>query len=645
MTKSSALTYRPDIDGLRAIAVMAVLLYHAFPTIFRSGYIGVDIFFVISGFLITTIIRKEIKSGVFTLSHFYKKRIRRIYPALIVTLLAVLFLSWFLLSTPEFTVTLKHIIFSSLFTENFLLWSEDGYFDKASIFKPTLHIWSLSIEEQFYIFWPFIIVFLVKRNVEIKGICFFIIVSFLINIYDIYNHPAAAYYSPLGRSWELMVGSLFAILYTDVKSKGYSDKNNSVLAVIGFILVLVSVFFIPTQTYFPGFSAIPVVLGAALIIFYSENTIISRILSLKWVVFIGLISYPLYLVHWPLMSFSSIIIGHDSSKANAICLIISLVIAIAIYSLIEKRIAKQKLTVAYTLFGVMVIVPLSAFLLIGTQSRINEVKLPTENEWTFLKENHYKFGLKEFNSNGTGFYTLTSKNNDSYYFLGDSHMANLAEYIYEELHRSNNPPGVVMAAGGGCIPIPNVYTDDSRRKNCWEMRASALEKIRDHNNIKNVVIGAAWYMYFFNRKDYFYEDSGGKYPLNTPKGMQLAVDSMMTTIKELSATGKNVFFIKDAPYILDVSPGIFRMRLQPYLSYNAHENLNIPLEKGQVNFISYLEQKAQESGAKIIDIFDKVCNSEGCKVIDDGEYIYADSGHFNPSWLRKNQYVLNDIKL
>lgn len=161
MAKGSVLTYRPDVDGLRAIAVMSVLLYHAFPTIFRSGYIGVDIFFVISGFLITTIIRKEVISGNFSLLPFYQKRIRRIYPALIITLIGILFLSWFLLSTDEYVVTLKHVIFSSIFTENFLLWSEDGYFDKASIFKPTLHIWSLSIEEQFYIFWPLIITLLV----------------------------------------------------------------------------------------------------------------------------------------------------------------------------------------------------------------------------------------------------------------------------------------------------------------------------------------------------------------------------------------------------------------------------------------------------------------------------------------------------
>lgn len=642
MTKSSALKYRPDIDGLRAIAVVSVLLYHAFPTIFRSGYVGVDIFFVISGFLITTIIRKELKQGKFSILSFYKKRIRRIYPALIITLLGVLFLSWFLLSTDEYAATLKHVVFSSLFAENFLLWSEDGYFDKASIFKPTLHIWSLSIEEQFYIFWPLIIAFLVKKGYEVKGITLFIIASFLVNIYDIANHPAAAYYSPLGRSWELMVGSLFSVIYSDIKPKQRDSKNNGVLALSGLILVVLSVFLIPTQKYFPGFSAIPVVLGAALIILYGENTLVSKILSIKKVVFVGLISYPLYLVHWPLMSFSSIIIGHASNKANALCLIISFILATGIYLIIEKPIARQKLTVSYSLFSIMVVIPLSAFMLMGTQSRINEVKLDTESVWAFLKDNHQKFGVDEFNNNGTGIYAINQKGNGSYLFLGDSHTANIAEYVSGQVHSTQQPPTVTLAAGGGCIPVPNVYTDDQRRKSCWDMRKSALEQAKN-NDIQNIVIGGAWYMYFYSKKDYFYEDSNGKYPINSQKGMELAINSIMDTIKQFTSMGKTVYFVKDAPYIIDVTPGIYKVRLHPLLPYDAHENLNVTIDKEQEDFITLLVKRAQDSGAEIIDIYDKVCKSGTCKIIDDGEYVYADAGHFSPSWLRKNKSVLSDI--
>lgn len=644
MTKSTALSYRPDIDGLRAIAVLSVLLYHAFPTIIRSGYVGVDIFFVISGFLITTIIRKEVMRDDFSILSFYQKRIRRIYPALILTLSGILFLSWFLLSTEEYAVTLKHVIFSSLFTENFLLWSEDGYFDKASIFKPTLHIWSLSIEEQFYIFWPFIIAFLVRRKLEIKGILLFIFLSFLINLYDIYNHPAAAYYSPLGRSWELMIGSLFSVIYTDMKPK-WSVKRGSFLATAGFVMVVLSIFFIPTQKYFPGFSAIPVVVGSALIILYGENTIISKILTLKKVVFIGLISYPLYLVHWPLMSFSSIILGRESSKANAACLVLSFILATLIYKLVERPIAKKKLTVSYALFCVMLIIPISSFVLIGSQSRVNEVKLANETEWSFLKGQYKKFGLTEFNNNGTGIYTL-SKNvsGDSYIFLGDSHIANIAEYVDHQINSSQNPPSVLIAAGGGCIPMPNVYTDDKRRQSCWPMRSSAINMIKD-KNINNIVIGGAWFMYFFNKKDYYYVNNGGKYSINTQQGRDMAISDMMQMIEDLVSSGKNVYFIKDAPYILDVSPGIYRARLKPFVSYDAHEDLNVDIEKSQQEFIYSLAERAKKSGAKVIDIFDKVCLNGKCKLIDDGQYIYADSGHFNPSWLRKNYSILSDIHI
>lgn len=547
MTKSMTLKYRPDIDGLRAIAVMSVLLYHAFPTIFRSGYIGVDIFFVISGFLITTIIRKEVLKGEFTILAFYKKRIRRIYPALILTLLIIIYLSWFLLSTSEFGVTLKHVILSSVFSENFLLWSEDGYFDKASIFKPTLHIWSLSIEEQFYIFWPFILTFLVLKNMEVKGILFFILLSFSINIYDISIHPAAAYYSPLGRSWELMVGSLFAIIYSDIKKKYPDRKGNQNYALFGLVMVLLSIFIIPSQQYFPGLFAIPVVLGSALIIFFGEQTLVERMLSVRAVVFVGLISYPLYLVHWPLMSFSSIILGYASDKANALCLIVSIFIALFIYIFIEKPISKQNLTVSYWLLVIMIIIPMSSLFLLGTKSRINEVKLPNENEWTFLKNSYHKFGLDSFNNNGTGVYTISGSRSNEFYFLGDSHMANLAEYIYGRV-RHNNSAGAVIAAGGGCIPIPGVYTNDQRRQSCWKMRSSVLELLQN-KDIKNVVFGGAWYMYFYDKKDYFFKNKNGKYLLSETKGRELAINSMMDIIKELSSKGKTVYFIKDAPYI------------------------------------------------------------------------------------------------
>lgn len=343
------------------------------------------------------------------------------------------------------------------------------------------------------------------------------------------------------------------------------------------------------------------------------------------------------------MSFSSIIIGHASVKANALCLIIALMLAYIIYSMAEKPIAKKELTISYYLFSTMIVIPFLSFLLIGSKSRINEVNLPTENEWTFLKSNYNKFGLTEFNDNAPGVYTLTPSGKESYYFLGDSHIANLAEALYRRVLGRENPPEIIIAAGGGCIPIPNVYTDDQRRNNFWNMRSSALETINSKENIKNVVLGGAWYMYFYSRKDYFFQDKGEKYSINEPKGRDLAVTSIMATIKELTAKGKNVFFIKDAPYISDVFPGIHRVRLQPFISYNSHEKLNFKMEQEQSYFLELLAGKAKASGAKIIDIFDNVCAAGKCKLIDDGEYVYADAGHFNPSWLRKNQTVLADI--
>lgn len=166
------------------------------------------------------------------------------------------------------------------------------------------------------------------------------------------------------------------------------------------------------------------------------------------------------------MSFASIIIGHASVKVNALYLMIAMMLAYLIYSMVEKLIARKELTISYYLFSTMIVIPFLSSLLISSNSRINEVNLPTENEWVFLKSNYNKFGLTEFNDNATGVYTLTPAGKENYYFLGDSHVANMAESLYGRVVGRENPPEIIIAAGGGCIPIHDVYTDDQRRTNC-----------------------------------------------------------------------------------------------------------------------------------------------------------------------------------
>src|ERR1700722_12142973 len=205
------LGYRPDIDGLRAVAVLAVIGFHAFPAWIRGGFVGVDVFFVISGYLISTILLAGMEHGSFRFAQFYIRRIRRIFPSLIVVLLACMAAGWFLLFSFEYKALGKHVAGSAAFVSNFVLWNEAGYFDKAAATKPLLHIWSLGIEEQFYIVWPLLLYLVWKRKAATLALLVLLLAfSFTFNVMS--SDQAADFYSPLTRFWELMAGAVLAYL-------------------------------------------------------------------------------------------------------------------------------------------------------------------------------------------------------------------------------------------------------------------------------------------------------------------------------------------------------------------------------------------------------------------------------------------------
>lgn len=227
--------YRPDIDGLRAIAVLAVVAFHAFPNWIKGGFIGVDIFFVISGYLISTIIFESLDKGTFSFSEFYARRITRIFPALLLVLVACLTFGWFVLLADEYKQLGKHTAGGAGFVSNFLLWNEAGYFDNSAETKPLLHLWSLGIEEQFYILWPLLLWFFWKRNFNLFIITIAVaIASFILNIEGVKHDMVATFYSPQSRFWELLSGSLLAwfALYKADKFINIKNKLDDYLALV-----------------------------------------------------------------------------------------------------------------------------------------------------------------------------------------------------------------------------------------------------------------------------------------------------------------------------------------------------------------------------------------------------------------------------
>lgn len=295
--------YRPEIDGLRAVAVLAVLFYHAEIWPFTGGFVGVDVFFVISGFLITSIIWNDISLDRFSLVSFYNRRIRRIIPALVATVFVSCIAAAFILLPEDFDAFGKSVVATALSGSNFLFWWDDGYFVAASETKPLLHTWSLAVEEQFYIVFPLLIVLLRKQQRRLPLILMCgALVSFCIAVWSVTEAPQAAFFLLPSRAWELMVGALLAIgAIPPIRSAVLRE----VLSAAGIFLIVVSVFAYSKVTPFPGIAAIPPCLGAGMIIHAatSGSTHVSRVLGLRPIVFVGLISYSLYLWHWPIIVF------------------------------------------------------------------------------------------------------------------------------------------------------------------------------------------------------------------------------------------------------------------------------------------------------------------------------------------------------
>ena len=387
--------YRPDIDGLRAIACLAVVFFHAFPHslkgAFQGGFIGVDIFFVISGYLISSILYRHLfnqnNPGSVHIVDFYSRRVRRIFPALISVLITTLALGALVLYPSELKILLKHIIGGSTYVSNFILYNEAGdYFNVDSKFKPLLHLWSLGVEEQFYLVFPIFLWVIYKLNLNlVLSLTVFSIVSFVINFnYVKHGLVSKAFFMPWSRFWELSLGAVLAYvefeyakqLYQFKDSKFYktvlailfrnpssSDNHKTIKNIIsltGLLLIVVGLISIKSNGVYPGKKALIPVFGAIFIIAAGKDAFINRkLLSNKVMVFLGLISYPLYLWHWPLLSLLYICDeGHPKSFVIFIVIIISLLLATITFLFIEPKLryGKHGGLKAIALFVVMVVI-------------------------------------------------------------------------------------------------------------------------------------------------------------------------------------------------------------------------------------------------------------------------------------------------
>jgi peptidoglycan/LPS O-acetylase OafA/YrhL len=497
----SGVTYRPDIDGMRALAVLAVIGFHAGIRFFAGGFVGVDIFFVISGFLITSIICKNLERGKFSFWDFYARRAKRIFPALIVVLLAVCAYGWFILLPNEFEQLGEHVSAGAGFISNFVLWKESGYFDKAAEVKPLLHLWSLGIEEQFYMLWPPLLVWAWRRKHDVFGIASTIVaISFVINVGLVSLWQAAdTYYLPPTRFWELLLGS--ALAYASLFRKegiqnvrrllSFLPLESSSIANVqswaGLLLILISVVALNQTMLFPGWWALMPTAGTTLLIAAGPAAWINRrLLSIRPMVFIGLISYPLYLWHWPLLSFAHIV-EPGVLAASTIAAAVALAFALAwlTFRLVEKPLRTKSNPWAFASIGSMGLVAclkVSVFshrVLARSQSYgLDRIIEAETGKWDFPGS------LKPFQT-PLGYHFERGNSRSRVLFVGDSHMQQYYARIDRLLtEHPDKTKGVAFVTQLACPPVS--YIDGLVHPKCKGLMENAFA-VADDLNVDTVV--------------------------------------------------------------------------------------------------------------------------------------------------------------
>ncbi len=430
------LKYRKEIDGLRALAVIPVILFHADFSLFDGGYIGVDIFFVISGYLISSFIFNEIESNNFSLIGFYERRARRILPALYLVFLVSSIFVLIFLSRSEINEFFNSVISSTLFFSNFFFWYFEPYFSSNAGLKPLIHTWSLSIEEQFYIFFPILFILLIK--LRRKQIIFFsFVIIFLLSLFLAESlsksHASVNFYFTFTRIWEIVLGVIISIYFKYYKYN-FSKNTSETLSLIGLLSILYSIFFFSKETPFPSlYALIPTVGTGMIIIFANNNTFTNKILSLKIFVGFGLISYSLYLWHQPLLAFSKNYYGSITLSQKFLIIFISVIISYFSWKYIEKFFRDRSKLSKKSIFYLSSFMALFFILLSSLTGNFFSPKSKGSSEYKLANFiiNNEKFYIKNLNHRMFNKYRiyLEQKNPDTL-VVGSSRVNTLGEDIF-----------------------------------------------------------------------------------------------------------------------------------------------------------------------------------------------------------------------
>lgn len=626
---ASAGAYRRDIDGLRAVAVLAVLGYHAFPRWLPGGFIGVDVFFVIYGYLITQVLTSALQRGDFSLVDFYVRRIRRIFPALAVVLLACLAFGWKYMLADDLAQLARHLMGGVAFVSNLVLWNEAGYFDATSESKPLLHLWSLGIEEQFYLLWPLLVAWAWRKGHSIGRITLGLaLLSFACNLGTLASHPTAAFYSPLSRAWELLIGAALNWRVPAPMAAIPRRWMRDLASVAGTCLIGVAMWKLEPASRFPGWWALAPTVGTALLIWAGPGAAVNRLLlARRAIVAIGLVSFPLYLWHWPLLTLGQDLVAPGPAGRLGL-LLASGVLAVATLWLVEKPLrfgpaGRKKALGLLVLMAAIGIVALWVKQEQGVPERYPQiVRNATDYDLDgFRTGMRWKRCFLEFEQEAPDYAPdcVDAGPLPLVAIWGDSGAAALYPGFRALAMRSGSFR-LAQFTSSACPPLVGFHSD--RRPACADNNRRALERLREARPWV-VVLAALWQYYDPAR--------------------------LASTIAELRAQG--------VPRVIVLGPGLTweeapaRILLKAWqkdplhrmpparMDYSKHEGL----QSGDIRWMPAVESEARirriatDYGAQFVSVQQALCDPSGCLMrasADSGESFFLDTAHLNPAGSR-----------
>jgi len=647
--RAIALPHRREVDGLRALAVVPVLLFHAGYSTFKGGFVGVDVFFVISGFLISSIILREAENDRFSMLAFYERRARRILPALYLVLLVSIIGGWFVMSPWQMKTLMESVLAVSLFASNFYFWRTTDYFAQPAEESPLLHTWSLAVEEQFYIFFPPLLVLLWRRGRTLTWIALTVIAIVSIGLaeWGWRTHPVSNFYLAPGRIWELVAGAMLAIVSLEGSiGSRVTSTVRQIASLVGVALIMIPVFVFDTATPFPSFYALVPVVGTMLVIgFAVEGTFVCTVLATKFFVAIGLISYSLYLWHQPIFALARVASISELSPLQYGGLILAAVVmAVISWRFVEAPFRDRK-RVGSKGIAQFSAVTTFAFLLVGvigwrTDAISGRVKFPDglAQSFNMTPRSFECFDILHAHDRPSGWECpigTPSTEKPDFFVFGDSHAMTFLPAL--EAYAGQSGERGEFTAFAGCAPL--LQTRLLRRRGQDERDCAALGvrvfEYAKTRGIGTVILIARW-TYFtdgdYKGRDLNHLGSVDNDESSVARTRKVFADGVDATIAAYAAAKIHLVIVEQVPM----------QRLEPKTIY--YKALNSRDPSSTLRELSVTRAERSRIGAYVTSVFDKyrndprvtlvnfdneLCDAEVCPVGTLTESYFSDDDHLS----------------